>query len=114
MINGQNVFSQPAKNNLRTYDFIRKNSTGQGDDYVAGCLLDYNYFKNYWKIISKQQALNTDSKAIQQINLTENLDNPNNATIFFITEETKYFGYFTRNCERIVNLMCCKIKDSRK
>ena len=23
MISGQNVFSQPAKNNLRTYDFIR-------------------------------------------------------------------------------------------
>ena len=41
------------------------------------CLLDYNYFKKYYKVIaidlSKQQALDADPKAIQQINFNGNL-----------------------------------------
>ena len=51
-----------------TYDNIRKIATGQGDEYISGCLLDYNYFENCYKMIaidlSKQQALNADRKAI--------------------------------------------------
>ena len=39
MINGKNFFDQPVENNLRTYDNIRKNATGQGDDYTTGCLI---------------------------------------------------------------------------
>ena len=37
---------------MRTYDNIRKITTGQGDDYSTGFLLDYNYFNNYYKIIA--------------------------------------------------------------
>ena len=33
VIDGQNVFDQPIRNNLISYDNIRKISTGQGDDY---------------------------------------------------------------------------------
>ena len=44
MIDGQNFFNQPVKNNLRTYDNIRIIATGQGEDYTTGCLLDYNHF----------------------------------------------------------------------
>ena len=40
------TFNQPVKNNLITYDNIRKITTGQGDDYTTGCLLDYNYFND--------------------------------------------------------------------
>ena len=46
-IDGQNIFDQPVRNNLRTYDNIRKIAIGQGDDYTTACLLDYNYFINY-------------------------------------------------------------------
>ena len=53
-------------------------------------MLNYNYFKKK-KIIaidlSKQQALDSDPKAIQQINFTGNLENE--STIFFIVEEAK-------------------------
>ena len=45
MIDKQNFFDQPVKNNLITSDSIQKIATGQGDDYTTGCLLDYNYFK---------------------------------------------------------------------
>ena len=44
MINGENVFDQPIKNNKVTYENIRKTATGKGDDYTTGCLLDYSYF----------------------------------------------------------------------
>ena len=89
----QNFFDQPVKNNLRTYGSIREIAIGQGYDYTTGCLLDYNYFKNYYKMIaidlSKQQALDADPKAIQQINLTGNLALNLNTTMFLIIEEAK-------------------------
>ena len=47
MIDGQNIFDQPVKNNLRTYNNIRKITIDQGVDYTTGCLLDYPYFKKY-------------------------------------------------------------------
>ena len=54
-------------------------------------LLDYNYFKEHYKMIaidlSKQQELDYDPKAIQRINFTGNLEQQ--ATIFFIIEEAK-------------------------
>ena len=93
MIDGKNFSDQPAENNKVTYENIRKIATGQGDDYTTGWLLDYIYFKNYYKMIvvdlSKQQALDADPKAIQQINFTANLDRAGNTTMFFIIEEAK-------------------------
>ena len=78
MIDGRNFFDQPIKNDLKTYDNITKIATGQDDDYTTGCLLGYPYFKKYYKLIvvdlSKQQKLDADRKAIQQINFTGNLD----------------------------------------
>ena len=38
MIDEINLIDQPIKNNLRTYENIRKNATGQGDGYTTGCL----------------------------------------------------------------------------
>ena len=93
MINGKNVFDQPVKNDKVTNENIVKVATGQRDDYTTGCLLDYTYFKKYYKMIaidlSKQQALDADPKAIQQINFTANLDRAGNTTMFFIIKEAK-------------------------
>ena len=93
MVNGENFFDQPVKNNKVTYENIRKIATGQEDDYTTCCLLDYSYFKDTYKMIaidlSKQQALDTDPRAIQQINFTANLDRAGNITIYFILEEVK-------------------------
>ena len=93
MIDGKNVFDQPINSNNKTYENIRKIATGQGDGYTTGCLLDYPYFKDHYKMIaldlSKQQALDADPRAIQQINFTANLDRAGNTTMFFIIEEAK-------------------------
>ena len=93
MIDGKNFFDQPVKNDKVTYENIRKIALGHGDDYTTGCLLDYTYFKKYYKMIaidlSKQQALDADPKAIQQINFTANLDRAGNTRFYFILEEAK-------------------------
>ena len=95
MVYGQMFFDQPVENNLGIYDNIQKILIGQGDDCTTGCLLDYIYFNNYYKMIaidlSKQQAPDADPKVIQQINFTGNLEqNPvANTTMFFNIEEAK-------------------------
>ena len=91
MIDGKNVFDQPVKNDKVTYENIRKIATGQGDDYTTGCLLNYTYFKKYYKMIavdlSKQQTLDADPKTIQQINFTVNVDKENNTRFYFILQD---------------------------
>ena len=93
MIDGRDFFDQPVKNNLVTYGNIQRTMTGKGDDYTTSCLLDYPNFKNYYKMIAidlrKQQALEADPKAIQQVSFTENLDGEVNTKMFFIIEEVK-------------------------
>ena len=71
MINGENFFDQTIKNNKVTYENIRKIATGQGDDYTTGCLLDYPYFLDTYKMIavdlSKQQALDADLEQFSKL-----------------------------------------------
>ena len=93
MINGENFFHQPIKNKKTTYENIRKFATGQRDDYTTGCLLDYPYLLDTYKMIgvdlSKQQALDADPRAIQQTNFTANLDRAGNTRVYIILEEAK-------------------------
>ena len=59
------------------YNNIQKTAIGRGDDYTTGCPLDYKYFNKYYKMtaiyLGRQQALDADPKAIQQISFTKNL-----------------------------------------
>ena len=93
MIDGRNFFDQALNSVNKTYTNIRKITSGHGDDYTSGCLLDYSYFKENYKLIpivlSKQQALDAVPKAIHQINFTANLDREGNTTMFFITKHAK-------------------------
>ena len=43
----KNFFDQPVKKDK--YDNIPKIATGQEGGYSTGCLLDYNFFNNYYK-----------------------------------------------------------------
>ena len=93
MIDDRNFFDQPINSMNKTYENIRRIALGQGDDYATGCFLDYSNFKETYKLIaidlSKQQALDADPRAIQQINFTANLDRDGNITMFFIIEQAK-------------------------
>ena len=89
-VDGRNVFDQPVNNMIKTNENIRKIATCAGDDYTAGLLLDYPYFKDSYKMIvidlSKQQALDADPKKIQQIDFKASLYRTatENTTMFFI------------------------------
>ena len=90
MIYGKNFFDQPVKNNEITYENI---ATGQGNDHTTGCLSDYVYNRDNYKMIaidlSKEQALDADPRVIKKINFTANLDRANNTRMFFILEEAE-------------------------
>ena len=68
---------------------MRKISTGQGDDYRTGCLLEFAYFeKNYRLIVadlSKEKALDAYPKAVQQIIFTGKTDNQ--IRVYYILEQ---------------------------
>ena len=93
MIDGRDFFDQPINSINKTYENIRKIDTFQGDDYTTGCLLNYYYFNENYKMIaidvSKQQALDADPKAIQQIKFAANLEREGNTTMFLIIEQAK-------------------------
>ena len=71
LIDGRNFYDQPINYIIKQYDEIRKVSTGHGDDYTTGCLLNYAYFKDNYRLTAvdliKQKALDVDPRAIQQI-----------------------------------------------
>ena len=94
MINGENFFNKPVQNHKVTYDYIKNICTGSGNDYSTGSLLDYPYFKdNYRRIavdLRKQQILDSDLRAVEQINFTANLDRAGNTRIYFILEKLDF------------------------
>lgn len=95
MIEGQKLNDQPVKSNQRTFDHFWKFTSGQGDDYTTYCLIDYVYFKIYYKMMAidlrKQQSLGVDPKEIPQISFT-GIDFQHRAgytTMLFIIESAK-------------------------
>ena len=71
IINGKNIYDQPIDSDIKQYEEIRKLTVGQGEYYTTGCLLGYDYIKNYCRLIavdlSRQKELDNDPKAIKQI-----------------------------------------------
>ena len=53
MSDAKNLFNEPIKNYLIAYENIQKIANDQEDDYTTGCLLNYHYFKNDYKMIAK-------------------------------------------------------------
>ena len=49
-IDGRNFYDQPINDLIKQYDEVRKVSTGQGDDYTTGCLLDFSYFEKTYRL----------------------------------------------------------------
>ena len=73
---------------------VRKISTGQGDDYTSGWLLEFPYFEKIYRLItvdlSKQKASDTDSRAIQQITFTGKASKSVNFITFLNNQKEQY------------------------
>ena len=91
LIDGNAFFGLPVKNLEETYEKITQ-ITDHSSYYTRVNLLDYEYFKEHYKLIaidlSKQIELeNKDIK--QQINFIGNLERDNGAVMFFIIEKSE-------------------------
>ena len=80
---------------IKQYDEFRKISTGQGDDYTTGCVLNFDYFEKNYRVIaadlSKQKALDADSRVIQQIIFTGEIKSTvanTRVIIFYVLEKS--------------------------
>ena len=93
-IDGRKFYDQPINDSIKQNDEVRKISTGQADDYTTGFLLDFAYFEKNYKLIavdlSKQKALDADSRAIQQIILTGKTDNQLEFITFLNNQKKQY------------------------
>ena len=91
-IDRTNFYDQWVNDLIKQCDEVKNISIGQGDDYTTGCLLDYVYFKDAFRIITsdliKQKALDTDPEAIQRIIFTGQTDDEA-LTVFHILEKSK-------------------------
>ena len=95
-IDERNVYNQSINDSIKQYDESRKISKGQRNDYTTGCLLDFAYFKKYYRLIaadlSKQKALDADLRGIQQIIVTGKIKSTADNTrviIYYILEQSK-------------------------
>ena len=64
-------------------------ATGRRDNCTTGCLPDYNYFKEHYKVIAKvnnKHLMLANPKSMQQINITGNLDPTEIPKMFFFIE----------------------------
>ena len=91
IIDGRNFYDNPIENDIEKYRELKKVMIGKGEDYTRGSLLDYNYFKKHYKLVavdlSKQKELDTDPRAIQQIEFKYMLET--NSTIYWVLEKSK-------------------------
>ena len=95
-IDGRNFYDQSINDSIKQYDEVRKISTGKGDDYITGCLLDFSYFEKNYRIIavdlSKQKTLDADSRPIHQIICTGEIKATvanTRVIIFYVLEKSK-------------------------
>ena len=95
-IDGKNFCDQPINYSIKQCDEMRKISTRQGDDYTIGCSIDFAYFETNYKLLavdlSKQEVLEADSRAIQQIIFTGKIKATvanKRVLIYYILEQSK-------------------------
>ena len=91
IIDGRNFYDNPIESDIEKYRELKKVMIGKGEDYTTGSLLDYNYFKEHYKLVavdlSKQKELDVDPRAIQQIEFKYMLET--NSTIYWVLEKSK-------------------------
>ena len=90
-IDGRNFCYQRINDLIKQYNEVRKILTAQGDDYTTGFLLEFGCFEKNYRLIaadlSKQKALDADSRAIKQIIFTGKASE--GVMIYYILEQSR-------------------------
>ena len=111
-------FDLPIKNEEEAYEKIIDIS--KNNEYTTGNLLDYDYFKKYYKLIaidlSKQQVLQENEDLIQQVNFIGRLEEASDIFIIIetILEFSQNFPKVIQNeIQKIINLLNKSDTDSK-
>ena len=87
------------RSDIKRYEEIKKLTTGRGKDCTIGCLLDYEYIKNHYRVIAvnlrRQKELDADPKEIQQIEFTGRFKNTDG-----INSDGTQFIFFFKTLEK--------------
>ena len=98
-------FELPIKTEEEAYEKIIDISRNRNNEYTTGNLLDYDYFKKYYKLIatdlSKQQVLQENEDLIQQINFIGRLTEAGNVFII-IEKKEKAILEFSQNLANVL------------
>ena len=93
-------FDLPIKTEEEAYEKIIDIS--RNNEYITGNLLDYDYFKNYYKLIAidlgKQQVLQENKDLVQQINFIGRLTEAANVFIIIEKKRKYYSRIFSKFC----------------
>ena len=95
LIDRRNFYDQPINDLIKEYNEVRKISTGYGNDYTTGCLFDYSYFKDNYRLIAvdlgDEKSLEVHPRAIQQIafQVTAGADDKTKIRLYTILEKSK-------------------------
>ena len=91
IIDGRNFYDNPVESDIEKYRELKRAMIGKGEDYTTGSLLDFDYFKKHYKLVavdlSKQEELDADPRAIQQIEFKYMLGT--NSSIYWVLEKSK-------------------------
>ena len=93
IIDGRNFYDNPIESDIEKYGELKKVMIGKGADYTTGSLLDYNYFKEHYKLVvdlSKQKELDADPRAIQKIEFKYMLG-PNSTIYWYLKNLNKLY-----------------------
>ena len=101
LIDGKSFFDLPVKNEEEAYHKIIEMSNN--NDYTTSNLLDFAYFKKYYKLIATDSCKQTKLIGPQQINFIGKLSNVLEATMFFIIEKSEEITFnFSQNSVTII------------
>ena len=102
LIDGKSFFETPVKNKEEVYEAIIEMS--KINDYTAGNLLDYEYFKHHYKLVAIDLSKQTESESLdlkQQINFIGRHEK--DPTVFFIIEKKEETTFdFSQNSVSVV------------
>ena len=100
LIDRKSFFDLPVKNEEAYKKII---DMSKNNDYTAGNLLDFAYFKGNYKLIAIDLSKKTKLKDPQQISFTGKLKDQNHGTTFFIIEKSEEATFkFSQNSVTII------------
>ena len=93
LIDGRNFYDQNINNSITRHNELLKLTTGKSEDYTTGCLTDYDWYIKDFNIdavdLSHQAVLDSDPKAIQEIEFIYKLTNGTEQQILPVLEKEK-------------------------